>query len=232
MIQVTRIFNSPFLGVYLRTWEDYTLVPRNSDRDIKSMASHYLKTEPIEMTIGGSNLLGSMAVMNSNGMIFSNIVTEEELKNIPKDVNYAVLEDNLNAVGNNILANNKAALIHEEFSDESVRTIREVLGVEVVKGKFKEVRTVGSSGLITSSGLVIPPNMYFSIAGTFSFSATEAFFAAELSSLVPEEDTDLPFLLFSTYPSFSRSCSADLSTFLDPFPAWCALDPLSTFPPY
>ncbi len=159
MIQVTRIFNSPFLGVYLRTWEDYTLVPRNSDRDIKSMASHYLKTEPIEMTIGGSNLLGSMAVMNSNGMIFSNIVTEEELKNIPKDVNYAVLEDNLNAVGNNILANNKAALIHEEFSDASVRTIREVLGVEVVKGKFKEVRTVGSSGLITSSGLVIPPNM-------------------------------------------------------------------------
>ena len=159
MIQVTRIFNSPFLGVYLRTWEDYTLVPRNSDRDIKSMASHYLKTEPIEMTIGGSNLLGSMAVMNSNGMIFSNIVTEEELKNIPKDVNYAVLEDNLNAVGNNILANNKAALIHEEFSDESVRTIGEVLGVEVVKGKFKEVRTVGSSGLITSSGLVIPPNM-------------------------------------------------------------------------
>ncbi len=159
MIQVTRIFNSPFLGVYLRTWEDYTLVPRNSDRDIKSMTSHYLKTEPIEMTIGGSNLLGSMAVMNSNGMIFSNIVTEEELKNIPKDVNYAVLEDNLNAVGNNILANNKAALIHEEFSDGSVRTIREVLGVEVVKGKFKEVRTVGSSGLITSSGLVIPPNM-------------------------------------------------------------------------
>ncbi len=159
MIQVTRIFNSPFLGVYLRTWEDYTLVPRNSDRDIKSMTSRYLKTEPIEMTIGGSNLLGSMAVMNSNGMIFSNIVTEEELKNIPKDVNYAVLEDNLNAVGNNILANNKAALIHEEFSDESVRTIREVLGVEVVKGKFKEVRTVGSSGLITSSGLVIPPNM-------------------------------------------------------------------------
>ncbi len=159
MIQVTRIFNSPFLGVYLRTWEDYTLVPRNSDRDIKSMASHYLKTEPIEMTIGGSNLLGSMTVMNSNGMIFSNIVSEEELKNIPKDVNYAVLKDNLNAVGNNILANNKAALIHEEFSDESVRTIGEVLGVEVVKGKFREVRTVGSSGLITSSGLVIPPNM-------------------------------------------------------------------------
>lgn len=159
MIQVSRIFNSPFLGVYLRTWEEYTLVPRNTDRDIKSLVSTYLKTEPLEMTIGGSKLLGSLSVMNSNGMIFSNIISEDELGVIPRDVNVAVLRDNLNAVGNNILANDRAALIHEEFTDESVKTIGDVLGVEIFKGKFKEVRTVGSSGLITSSGLVIPPNM-------------------------------------------------------------------------
>ncbi len=159
MIQITRVFNSPFLGVYLRTWEDYTLVPRNSDRDIKSLVSYHLKTEPIAMTIGGSNLLGSLAVMNSNGMLFSNIVSSEELKNIPDGINVAVLKDNLNAVGNNILTNDKAALIHDDFTDESVKTIRDVLGVEVLRGKFREVRTVGSSGLVTSKGLVIPPNM-------------------------------------------------------------------------
>lgn len=159
MIQVSRIFNSPFLGVYLKTWEAYTLVPRNSDRDIKSLVSYYLKTEPIEMTIGSSNLLGSLSVMNSNGMIFSNIASEEELNAIPKDSNVAVLKDNLNAVGNNILVNDKAALIHEDFSDESVRIIKDVLGVEVFKGAFKEIKTVGSSGLVTASGMVIPPNM-------------------------------------------------------------------------
>jgi translation initiation factor 6 len=159
MIQVTRVFNSPFLGVYLRTWEDYTLVPRDPDRDIKSLVSYHLKTEPIEMTIGGSNLLGSLAVMNSNGMLFGNIVSSEELKNIPDGINVAVLKDNLNAVGNNILTNDKAALIHDDYTDESVKTIRDVLGVEVLRGKFREVRTVGSSGLITSRGLIIPPNM-------------------------------------------------------------------------
>ncbi len=159
MIQITRVFNSPFVGVYIRTWEEFSLVPRDPDRDIKGLVSSSLKTEPIEMTIGGSNLLGSLAVMNSNGMIFSNIISEEELKNVPREMNVAVLRDNLNAVGNNILANDTAALIHEDFSDESVKTIRDTLGVEVVKGKFKDVKTVGSSGLITSSGLVIPPNM-------------------------------------------------------------------------
>ncbi|MCL4446864.1 MAG: translation initiation factor IF-6 [Thermoplasmatales archaeon] len=159
MIQVSRIFNSPFLGVYLRTWEKYTLVPKNTDRDISGLVSHYLKTEPLEMTIGSSNLLGSLSVMNSNGMVFSNIASEEELRVIPKDINFVVLKDNLNAVGNNILVNDKAALVHEDFSDESVRIIRDVLGVEVLKGEFREVKTVGSSGLVTTSGLIIPPNM-------------------------------------------------------------------------
>ncbi len=159
MIQVTRIFNSPFVGVYLRTWEEYTLVPRSADRDIKKIVSHYLGTEPLEMTIGSSNLLGSLSVMNSNGVILSNIVSDEELRALPRGMNVAVLSDNLNAVGNNILANDKAALIHEDFSSESERKIGDVLGVEVIRGRFREVKTVGSSGLVTSSGMVIPPNM-------------------------------------------------------------------------
>jgi translation initiation factor 6 len=159
MIQTTRIFNSPFLGVYLRTWENFTFVPKENDRSIVNLVSNYLKTEPVELTIGGSKLLGSLSVLNSNGVIFSNIVTDEEMKSLPDGLNVAVLKDNLNAVGNNILTNDKAALVHEHFTSESVRTIQDVLGVEVVKGRFKEVKTVGSSGLVTNSGMVIPPNM-------------------------------------------------------------------------
>lgn len=159
MIQTTRVFNSPFIGVYLRTWENFTLVPKNTDRDIKSLVEYYLKTEPVSMTIGGSNLLGSLAIFNSSGIVFSNIVTEEEIRSIPDGLNVAVLKDNLNAVGNNILANDKAALIHEEFSSSSVKTIGDILGVEVIRGRFRDVKTVGSSGLVTSRGMVIPPNM-------------------------------------------------------------------------
>ncbi len=159
MIQKTRIFNSPFVGVYLRTWENYTLVPRNLDRDMSSIITDSLRTESIEMTVGGSKLLGALSVINSNGIIFSNIVTEDELPKMPDGLNVTILRDNLNAVGNNILANDKAALIHEDFTAESGAMIEDALGVEVLRGKFKEIKTIGSSGLVTSSGLVIPPNM-------------------------------------------------------------------------
>lgn len=159
MIQITRIFNSSFLGVYLRTGENYTLVPSHLDRDIGGMISSTLKTESIEVTIGGSKLLGSLAIMNSNGIILSNIVSEEELPKMPDSMNVAIIKDKLNAVGNNILANDKAALVHEDFRDKSMKLIEDTLGIEVIKGKIGDVKTVGSCGLVTASGLILPPNV-------------------------------------------------------------------------
>lgn len=159
MIQATRIFNSPFLGVYLRTSENYTLVPRNLDRDMGNVISESLRTERIDMTIGGSKLLGSLSILNSNGIIFSNIVSSDEIPKMPDGMNIAVLKDNLNAVGNNILANDKAALIHKDFTHASEIAIGDALGIEVIRGSFKDIKTIGSSGLVTASGMIIPPNM-------------------------------------------------------------------------
>ncbi|MGC8645680.1 MAG: translation initiation factor IF-6 [Thermoplasmata archaeon] len=159
MIQKARIFNSPFLGVFMRTWEEYTFYPRGSGRDVGRMISTYLKTEPIEISIGGSNLVGSLCALNSNGMVVGRMITDEELKLIPREINVAVVDDRLNAVGNNILVNDKAALVHEGMGEDAARTIADALGVEVFRGSFKSIKTVGSSGLVTKKGMIIPPNM-------------------------------------------------------------------------
>ncbi|MEM0128297.1 MAG: translation initiation factor IF-6 [Thermoplasmatales archaeon] len=159
MIQKARIFNSPFLGVFIRTWEKYTFYPKGAGSEITKLISFYLKTEPIEMTIGGSNLVGSLCAMNSNGVILGRMVTEEELKIIPNDIRVGVIYDKLNAVGNNILTNDRVAMVHEEMGERSMKIISDVLGVEVVKGSFKSIKTIGSSGLVTNKGILIPPNM-------------------------------------------------------------------------
>jgi translation initiation factor 6 len=159
MIQKARIFNSPFLGVFIRTWEKYTLYPRGSGEETVAMIMKYLKTEPIEVTIGGSNLIGSLCAMNSSGVVVGRMVTDEELKLFPGDINIAVLEDKLNAIGNNVLVNDKVALVHEEMSNPSIKAIGDALDVEVFRGSFKSIKTVGSSGLVTKKGIVIPPNM-------------------------------------------------------------------------
>ncbi len=159
MIQKTRVFNSPFLGVYLRTWEKYTLVPSNMDRDMTKVISESLGTELIELTLGGTKLLGSLSAMNSNGVLLSNIASNSETIKMPSDVNVAFLEDQINALGNDILVNDKAALVHEDFDRKSIKVIEDVLDVEVKKGSFGDIKTVGSCGLITKKGLILPPNL-------------------------------------------------------------------------
>ncbi len=159
MIQKTRVFNSPFLGVYLRTWEKYTLVPSNMDRDMTKVISESLGTELIELTLGGTKLLGSLSAMNSNGILLSNIASDSEMTRMPSDVNVAFLEDQINALGNDILVNDKAALVHEDFDRKSIKVIEDVLDVEVKKGSFGDIKTVGSCGLITKKGLILPPNL-------------------------------------------------------------------------
>ncbi|MEL9914359.1 MAG: translation initiation factor IF-6 [Thermoplasmatales archaeon] len=159
MIQKARIFNSPFLGVFIRTWEKYTFYPKGAGDDIVRMISTYLKTEPIGITIGGSNLVGSLCAMNSNGIVVGRMVTEDELKLIPENIRVGVINDKLNATGNNILVNDRIAMVHEEMTERSIKIISDVLGVEVVKGSFKSIKTIGSSGLVTNKGIILPPNM-------------------------------------------------------------------------
>ncbi|MEM4778241.1 MAG: translation initiation factor IF-6 [Thermoplasmatales archaeon] len=159
MIQKARIFNSPFLGVFIRTWEKYTFYPKGAGDDIVRMISTYLKTEPIGITIGGSNLVGSLCAMNSNGIVVGRMVTEDELKLIPENIRVGVINDKLNATGNNILVNDRIAMVHEEMTERSIKIISDVLGVDVVKWSFKSIKTIGSSGLVTNKGIILPPNM-------------------------------------------------------------------------
>ncbi len=157
MIQKARIFNSPFLGIYIRTWEKYTFVPKSTDPELVNMIRETLGTEVVEISLGNSTVLGSLMIMNSQGTILSNLVDSKELKLIPSDLRYTVIDSNLNAFGNNILANDKAAIVHEDYDRKTIREIEDALSVEVVKLSFHDIKTIGSSGLITTKGLILPP---------------------------------------------------------------------------
>jgi translation initiation factor 6 len=61
-------------------------------------------------------------------------------------------------VGNNILANDKFALVHPELHKDTVKDIRDVLDVEVEKGRIASQKTVGAAGVVTNKGLLCHPH--------------------------------------------------------------------------
>ena len=80
------------------------------------------------------------------------------LKEQSLDINISVLESGLNAVGNNILANDKIAIVNPDFDAVAVQSISDALGVETVKDEIGGFKTVGANNILTNRGLVITNN--------------------------------------------------------------------------
>lgn len=64
------------------------------------------------------------------------------------------LPDEVNAAGNNILVNDRGAVVTPEASSGTVRGLSDVFGVEVVQSTIAGVSTVGSVCVCTNRGCV------------------------------------------------------------------------------
>jgi translation initiation factor 6 len=89
----------------------------------------------------------------------NNFTETGEILKLKKHIEVSILDDKLNAIGNNILANDHAALVHTQFSKKSVKMIEDGLDVEVMKGTVAGQKTVGTTGVITNTGGLCHPKV-------------------------------------------------------------------------
>lgn len=157
MLRLGDVFGSPYLGVYCSANESYALLPEGAEAPFVKDVEETLQVEVVQTYIAGSTLLGSLVAMNSNGIVVTNFAEKQELGRLPKELRVGIMEEKLNAAGNNIVANDKAACVHPAASKRSVSMIEDVLGVEVRRGAIAGIETVGSVCLATSKGVVCHP---------------------------------------------------------------------------
>ncbi|MCL4329255.1 MAG: translation initiation factor IF-6 [Candidatus Thermoplasmatota archaeon] len=158
MVRSVSVLRSNFIGVYLKASEDMVLVPPRIEEDSLLAIEEELKVSATKAFINGTNLVGAMSVMNSNGIILPSGYLGDYDLNIPGDRNVLYLEDKINAIGNDIVANDKGAMVHTGFSKSSVRKIQEALGVEVIRGTIGKSKTVGSVSVVTAKGMIVTPD--------------------------------------------------------------------------
>jgi len=157
MLRLANVFGSPYLGVFCSANERYALVPEGAEDSFVQDVEQVLKVEAVQMYIAGSTLIGSLAAMNSNGVVVTNFAEKHELARLPKELRVGVMEEKLNAAGNNIVANDKGACVHPAASKYSVKIIEDTLGVEVHRRTIAGIETVGSACIATSKGVVCHP---------------------------------------------------------------------------
>ena len=157
MIRKLSIFGSPFVGVYIVANNEIAVSPDGTPQLIKNAIGKTLNVEVFTTSIDGSPLLGTLMVMNSKGAVITDFADEKDVKFLFNKMNVLFIEDKINAVGNDILVNDKAAMVHMGYSSSTIKLIEDALDVEVVKGTIGGVKTVGSAAVVTDKGMLVHP---------------------------------------------------------------------------
>jgi translation initiation factor 6 len=160
-VYLTSIIGSPSIGVYSLATENFVIIPKMVPEDKAAKTAEWLKVKLIHTTIGGSLLVGALACANSNGIILSPFVRQEELDTIKASLEgkITVMESRKTAFGNLVLANDKGALVDPRMKEPIMKQVSEALGVEVVPGTIAGLTYVGSLAVATNKGVLAHPQL-------------------------------------------------------------------------
>ncbi len=151
----TTYFGNPWIGMFIKTNDEFTMLPIDSMKKLETIVEETLKTEIIKVGISDSNLLGVYLAMNSNGIILPNVIAQEETDKIKKSgLNVYVSKDSQNANGNNIAANDKAGIVNPHLDKKEVKKMEDALDVELVPMMIAGHSTVGSTCIATNNGFL------------------------------------------------------------------------------
>jgi translation initiation factor 6 len=158
-VYLSSIVGSASIGVYSLATENIVLIPRMVPLDKAQEFADWLKVKLAYTSISGSVLAGSLVSANSNGMLVSNAIREEELEALKSvfEGTITVMDSKKTAYGNLILTNDKGAVVDPRFKETEIKKISTALGVEAVPAEIAGLPYVGSLAVATNKGVLAHP---------------------------------------------------------------------------
>ena len=154
MMRLSRYGGNPNIAVYAAACESLALTAADASPEFVRDLEEALGVEVVKTTVGGSYVVGSLAVMNSHGAIVTDMADDGEVALIEARLGCARVVSKLNAFGNNVLANDYGAIVSPEYSEAAAAEIGDALGVEAVRASIGGIATVGSVCRATNKGCV------------------------------------------------------------------------------
>jgi translation initiation factor 6 len=151
---------NPNVGVFCRANDDVIFVRKALTKKVKSKIVEALDAKLVELGIADATIVGSLLAFNSTGAVVTDFVDIKAIKTIENEgFTVCVIDDKLNAAGNDILVNDKGCLVHPDMKQKSIDKLKKVFGVPVHRGTIAELNTVGMAAVVTNKGLLCHPKV-------------------------------------------------------------------------
>ncbi|HIH45909.1 MAG TPA: translation initiation factor IF-6 [Candidatus Nitrosotenuis sp.] len=153
------VYRGPNIGIYTKTNDKFVFVPNGfADTKAKTLAS-YLKAEYVFASVANTRVLGTMMVINNNGVLLPSLCSQWEVDYFKKTtkLNVGILDTKHNALGNLIAANDKGGVVSPKIPSEAVKIIIDTLGIEVIQKKVAGYHQAGVMVSANNVGGIIHP---------------------------------------------------------------------------
>jgi translation initiation factor 6 len=154
------VYKSPNIGLFVRANDRILIVPFGFAETKTTKLMGYLQVEDeVYASIGGTRLIGPMAVMNNNGILVPSIASDDEIDILRKasGLNVERLRSKFTAIGNLISTNDNGALLSPLFEGEIDQQVQDILGVPVHSMTVGGFIQTGSMVVSTNTGAVVHP---------------------------------------------------------------------------
>ena len=154
------VYRSPNVGIYAKCNDSFVFIPNGFATTKAENLKEFLKTEYVFTSVANTRLLGVLMIANNNGILLPRNSLEEEVIQLKKStgLNVDILDTNHTALGNLICANDKGGIMSPLISNEYVKKVEDVLGIEVVRKKIAGYHQAGAMAVANSHGGIIHPS--------------------------------------------------------------------------
>ncbi len=145
----------PYLGAFALATDNFLAVPSRLG-SIPEETSETLEVPMFKTLVSESSLIGIFSAGNSNGVIVPDHIDTDE-KRLEDKIKTKVnrIPDKSTALGNQVLTNDKGAIVNPDLTDEAVDTIEETLDVPIKRSTIAGLKNVGASGVATNRGVLL-----------------------------------------------------------------------------
>tara|TARA_B100001113_G_C21093618_1_gene615524 strand:+ start:252 stop:914 length:663 start_codon:yes stop_codon:yes gene_type:complete len=155
----TEVFGHNQVGVSLAVVGNVLFHPLGVTGDDLEKLLSILELESFPLSLGGSNLLGSLMCGNSNGIAVADIATQEDIDKLTSFGDVVVMEHGVNAAGNLLVCTSKGALMSPLLPNEGIELLSEVFKVPGVSTTIAGQEILGSLIAANSKGAIVHPDV-------------------------------------------------------------------------
>jgi translation initiation factor 6 len=157
-IEKLRILGNDYVGAWCTATDKFFITGNEMSPSEQETVAKALGVKGFGANVSNSGLLGIYIAANSRGVLLPHGTDDRELDEIRKmlpDIRVDILYSDYNALKNNILVNDKVAIINPNYSRDEERRISDTLDVETYRMTIAGYHTVGAHNILTNKGIVI-----------------------------------------------------------------------------